>query len=148
MLGLKPTRDNVQQESFKYLQSLKFIQKFEDEPDDLTKELRNRTYDQFMKDPFGYKQIEQMEMEKNLHKLDPFVENLKFIQHDSEADRGESKQNRRKPESSSDLDSDFKASEHGRKNTLSQFPNKNTSTTNFRKMSFTKVDKREPKKLN
>mmetsp|Transcript_34487 Transcript_34487/g.52774 ORF Transcript_34487/g.52774 Transcript_34487/m.52774 type:complete len:89 (-) Transcript_34487:408-674(-) len=51
--------------------------------------LRNRTYDEFMKDPYGYKKMEEIEKERNLHRIDPFVNNIKFVEFKSESSDSE-----------------------------------------------------------
>ena len=83
MQGLKPKRDAVQKESLLYLQSLKFIQKFEEDTTELTRTLRNRDYDSYRADPIGHKLIEQRELEKKLAAIDPYVTRLKFIEGES-----------------------------------------------------------------
>ena len=70
MQGLKPKRDAVQKESLKYLQSLKFIQSYEEDTDELTETLRNRDYDTFRDDPTGHKLIERRAHEAKLAAID------------------------------------------------------------------------------
>ena len=57
MGGLDPGCPKVQQdEVVKILQSLKYIQRFdEEEPDELTQALRSMSYEQFINDPTGEK---------------------------------------------------------------------------------------------
>ena len=57
MEGVKPTKDAVQQENFKFLQSLKFIQRFEDEVEEANEHLRGRNFEEFKKDPLGEEYI-------------------------------------------------------------------------------------------
>jgi len=83
MQGLKPKRDAVQKESLLYLQSLKFIQRYEEDTSELTRTLRNRDYDGYRADPIGHKLIEQRELEKKLAAIDPYVTRLKFIEGES-----------------------------------------------------------------
>lgn len=54
--GLKPERDAEQKEQIKYLQSLKYIQKFGPEMDELDpviQRMRQQSYKDFLKDPLG-----------------------------------------------------------------------------------------------
>ena len=57
MAGLNPNRGDQAQQSMKYLESLKFIQKMEQQ-DEISKALNSRSFDEFSKDPFGLKFIE------------------------------------------------------------------------------------------
>lgn len=83
MQGLKPKRDAVQKESLLYLQSLKFIQRYEEDTSELTRTLRNRDYDGYRADPIGHKLIEERELEKKLAAIDPYVTRLKFVEGES-----------------------------------------------------------------
>ena len=67
MDGVKPTKDAVQIENFKYLQSLKFIQRFEEDVEEANELLRTRTFEEFKKDPLGKEYIEKLEKDKNMH---------------------------------------------------------------------------------
>lgn len=58
--GLKPQKDASQRENLKCLQSLQFIQKFEDEIDDVTKVLRARNYSDYRKDPTGEEYMDEI----------------------------------------------------------------------------------------
>jgi hypothetical protein len=80
MEGLKPLKDPTQIENFKYLQSLKFIQKFDDSPEQVTLDLRERNYSDFRKDPTGEEYMEELDKIANSHQVDPFVERIKFIE--------------------------------------------------------------------
>lgn len=44
--------------------------------------LRNRSYEEFKKDPIGKKYIQHLEDEKNMHRIDPYVEKIQFIKDD------------------------------------------------------------------
>ena len=83
MQGLKPKRDAVQKESLLYLQSLKFIQRYEEDTSELTRTLRSRDYDGYRADPIGHKLIAQRELEKKLAAIDPYVTRLKFVEGES-----------------------------------------------------------------
>ena len=52
--GLDPKQDKKKQnEILKVLQSLKFIQKYDEQEQGVISLLRDRTYDEFIKDPLG-----------------------------------------------------------------------------------------------
>ena len=70
----------------KCLQSLQFIQKFEDEIDDITEVLRARNYSEYRKDPTGEEYMEEMDRQANSHQIDPFVERIKFIEKSKKLD--------------------------------------------------------------
>jgi uncharacterized protein YutE (UPF0331/DUF86 family) len=55
LAGLDPKADKKkQEETLKVLQSLKFIQKYEDvDEEGVIQILRNRTYEEFIQDPIG-----------------------------------------------------------------------------------------------
>ena len=57
--GLKPQKDAAKRENVKCLQSLQFIQKFEDEIDETTEVLRARNYSEFRKDPTGEQYMDE-----------------------------------------------------------------------------------------
>ena len=77
--GLKPAKDAAQKESLIYLQSLRYVQKFSDEADDLTLELRDRAYKDYYLDPLGKERKEEIERLKSQKFTDPFYDNIKFI---------------------------------------------------------------------
>ena len=58
--GLDPKTDKKKlTETLKVLQSLKYIQKYEEVKEGVIPLLRNRKYDEFIKDPLGQKLIEK-----------------------------------------------------------------------------------------
>jgi hypothetical protein len=76
--GLDPKTDKKKQaEILKVLQSLKFIQKYDEVPDGVIPLLRNRNYDEFIKDPLGQKIIEKFH--KATEKNNDFAAKIQFI---------------------------------------------------------------------
>lgn len=88
--GLKPERDSEQREQLKYLQSLKHIQRWgrrnvggggggAEAVDEVTQYLRERQYEEFVKDPLGSKFREEMREERELSLTDQFNKRIDFI---------------------------------------------------------------------
>lgn len=78
--GLKPERDQEQREQLKYLQSLRYIQKYEpDDIDPTTKYLRARPYEEFLKDPLGAKYKASLEEERRGALVDQFSKRIDFV---------------------------------------------------------------------
>ena len=77
--GLDPKQDKKKQnEILKVLQSLKFIQKYDEEEQGVISLLRDRTYEEFIKDPIGQKLIEKYY--KQAENENEYVNKIKFIQ--------------------------------------------------------------------
>lgn len=77
--GLKPMRDAAQKDSLVQLQSLKYVQKFSGETNEVTAELRSRQYKEYSVDPLGKHRRAELESLKNKKYTDPFFDNIKFI---------------------------------------------------------------------
>ena len=87
--GLKPERDQTQREQLRYLQSLKYIQRYEpDDIDPITKFLRDRPYEQFLKDPLGTKYKASLDDHNQGAISDNFSKRIDFIQLEREVKAG------------------------------------------------------------
>lgn len=73
----------------KYLQSLKFIQKFEpDDIDPVTKLLRERSYEEFLKDPLGANQRDSRDDLRQQAIADQFNKRIDFVRLEREVKNG------------------------------------------------------------
>jgi hypothetical protein len=79
LVGLQPVRNKAQKQSIKYLESLKFIQKFEEDVDFLTQQLRKRTFEEFIKDPMGERAQEEIAEREKQKLIDPYLQNIDFV---------------------------------------------------------------------
>ena len=79
--GLDPTSmPNQKDEVSKILMSLKYIQKFEENVDEATKMLRERSYEAFTADPTGANLAYMQEREKKLKEMNVFAQRIAFIE--------------------------------------------------------------------
>lgn len=72
--GLDPAgMPNQKEEVKQILQSLKYIQKFEENVDEATQMLRDRSYDDFVDDPTGANLAYMQERERKLREMNHFA---------------------------------------------------------------------------
>jgi len=81
LTGLDPAcSKNQQSDVLKVLQSLKFIQKYEDNVDESIQILRQRTYDSFLEDPLGRQVLENVKKEREQSNKENFAQRIQFIE--------------------------------------------------------------------